>query len=103
MSSENIEILDELNYLVSLKDSESKFQFTYSEAPGRFFFYVEEFETTGQSFLVFDSEEPIPEDIEKMYEEGNITFKQMVHLVIIEKLCVYLGLIHEISLIMDKE
>lgn len=81
MNNENIEILDKLNDRLCEQNKECIYQFIYWGSPNGFVFSLEEIAITGQSFIVFDSNEPLPKLIERQYENG-LSFKEMVILTI---------------------
>jgi hypothetical protein len=76
MDNENIEILADLNDFLTENSKESIYQFIYSQSPNGFIFELEEFAFTGQSFVVFDSNERFSEEIEDKYEKDIYTYKE---------------------------
>jgi hypothetical protein len=76
--NENIEILDELNDWLVQKNEEGKYQFIYTQSPNRFSFELEEFDTIGESYIVFDSNESLSGMIEEAYKANKLTFRQVV-------------------------
>lgn len=78
MENENLKIVDKLNDLLYKNKKEEKYQFIYSQSPNGFHIEFQEIYKTGQTFLVFDSNEPIPESIEELYERDFLTYEDVV-------------------------
>jgi hypothetical protein len=84
MENENLKIVDKLNDHLAKQDKqnksslEGKYQFIYSQSPNGFRIEFQEIYETGQTFLVFDSNESIPESIEELYEKDVFSYEEMV-------------------------
>jgi hypothetical protein len=102
--NENIAILDELNDWLAEKNKERKYQFVYTQSPNGFSFALNEFKTLGQSYLVFSSEDSLPDiGIEEKYENGELNFKQVVIETIKHNIMVHTMHLKTVSKILWKE
>lgn len=94
MKDENLYVVEHLEGLLSANNLESDFQVIYSQAGGEYIIEIQEIKKSGTKFLVFDSSEPLPGEIEEQYENDKINYFEMVMLVIIHNLFAHLELLH---------
>jgi hypothetical protein len=77
MDNENLRIVDKLNDHL-YNEKHDKYQFIFSMSPNGFQIELQEMYETGQSFLVFDSNDSIPDTIEELYEKDIFSYEEMV-------------------------
>lgn len=97
MENENLKIVDKLNDLLYKNKKEEKYQFIYSQSPNGFHIEFQEIYKTGQTFLVFNSNESIPENIEELYERGTFSYEEMVIKVIQHNMRMYREYLAEVK------
>lgn len=78
MDNENLRIVDKLNDHLYKNEKLNKYQFIFLASPNGFQIEFEEMYETGQTFLVFDSNDSIPDSIEELYEKDIFSYEEMV-------------------------
>jgi hypothetical protein len=97
-----IKYLSDLNKILVKYDLETKYQFSYTKWPDGFIFELEETQQTGQTFSVFSSEDPLPNDIEDKYEKNIITYKEVIFEMIKRNINIHRANLSEVNNILFK-